>query len=83
MQLLKIGWLLSCKSHLEKPKPEAGATSGGTYAEACNCYRRRHSVIVIALLALPHIIDVNQYRGQIQAELQQRLNRPVQLVSSR
>jgi uncharacterized protein involved in outer membrane biogenesis len=36
-------------------------------------------VIVGALLALPHIIDVNQYRGQIQTELQKRLNRPVQL----
>ena len=36
-------------------------------------------IIVGALLALPHLIDVNQYRGQIQSELQQRLNRPVQL----
>ncbi len=36
-------------------------------------------IIVGVLLALPHLIDVNQYRGQIQAELQQRLNRPVQL----
>ncbi len=37
-------------------------------------------VIVLAvLLALPHLIDVNQYRGQVQAQLQQRLNRPVQL----
>ena len=36
-------------------------------------------VIVGALLALPHLIDVNQYRGQIQTELQKRLNRPVQL----
>src|SRR5580704_4974678 len=36
-------------------------------------------IIVGALLALPHLIDVNQYRGQIQTELQQRLNRPVQL----
>ncbi len=37
-------------------------------------------VIVIALLlALPHLIDVNKYRGQVQAQLQQRLNRPVQL----
>jgi uncharacterized protein involved in outer membrane biogenesis len=42
-------------------------------------------VIVVVLLAfalvlaLPHLIDVNQYRGQIQAELQKRLNRPVQL----
>jgi uncharacterized protein involved in outer membrane biogenesis len=37
-------------------------------------------VLVVALvLVVPHIIDVNQYRGQIQAELQKRLNRPVQL----
>ncbi len=36
-------------------------------------------LVVGAFLALPHIIDVNQYRGQIQTELQQRLNRPVQL----
>src|SRR5271166_5785266 len=37
-------------------------------------------VIVVGLvLALPHLIDVNQYRGQIQSQLQQRLNRPVQL----
>src|SRR5690242_15649396 len=36
-------------------------------------------VIVVLVLTLPHLIDVNQYRGQIQAELQQRLNRPVQL----
>ena len=36
-------------------------------------------VIVVVLLALPHIIDVNQYRGEIQSQLQQRLNRPVQL----
>jgi uncharacterized protein involved in outer membrane biogenesis len=36
-------------------------------------------IIVGALLVLPHVIDVNQYRGQIQTELQQRLNRPVQL----
>jgi uncharacterized protein involved in outer membrane biogenesis len=37
-------------------------------------------VIVVGLiLALPAIINVNQYRGQIQSELQQRLNRPVQL----
>src|SRR5215467_5921229 len=35
--------------------------------------------IVVVVLALPHLIDVNQYRGQIQAQLQQRLNRPVQL----
>ncbi len=37
-------------------------------------------VIVVALvLILPHVIDVNQYRGQVQSQLQQRLNRPVQL----
>jgi len=36
-------------------------------------------IIVGVLIALPHIIDVNQYRGQIQSELQKRLNRPVQL----
>src|SRR5579862_993609 len=36
-------------------------------------------VIVLVILFLPHLIDVNQYRGQIQSELQQRLNRPVQL----
>lgn len=36
-------------------------------------------LVIAAVLALPHIIDVNQYRGQIQAELQKRLNRPVQL----
>ncbi len=36
-------------------------------------------IIVGLLLALPHIIDVNQYRGQIQSELQQRLGRPVQM----
>jgi len=36
-------------------------------------------VIVVVILALPRFIDVNQYRGQIQSELQQRLNRPVEL----
>jgi uncharacterized protein involved in outer membrane biogenesis len=36
-------------------------------------------VVVAALLVVPHLIDINQYRGQIQAELQKRLNRPVQL----
>ena len=36
-------------------------------------------VIVAAILALPHLIDINHYRGQIQAQLQERLNRPVQL----
>ncbi len=37
------------------------------------------AIFVVVILALPHLIDVNQYRGQIQAQLQQRLNRPVQL----
>src|SRR5271165_543230 len=37
------------------------------------------AIVVVVMLALPHLIDVNQYRGQIQAQLQQRLNRPVQL----
>src|SRR5271166_6283034 len=37
------------------------------------------AIVVVVTLALPHLIDVNQYRGQIQAQLQQRLNRPVQL----
>src|SRR5437763_836824 len=36
-------------------------------------------LIVIAGLALPHLIDVNQYRGQVQAQVQKQLNRPVQL----
>jgi uncharacterized protein involved in outer membrane biogenesis len=36
-------------------------------------------IVVVAILALPHLIDINQYRGQVQSQLQQRLNRPVQL----
>jgi uncharacterized protein involved in outer membrane biogenesis len=36
-------------------------------------------LVIAAVLVVPHLIDVNQYRGQIQAELQKRLNRPVQL----
>ncbi len=36
-------------------------------------------IVIVLLLALPHFVDVNQYRGQVQAQLQQRLNRPVQL----
>ena len=35
-------------------------------------------IIVVAILALPHFLDINEYHGQIQAQLQQRLNRPVQ-----
>jgi uncharacterized protein involved in outer membrane biogenesis len=37
------------------------------------------AIVVVVMLALPHLIDVNQYRGQIQSQLEQRLNRPVQL----
>src|SRR5271169_935790 len=37
------------------------------------------AVVIVIALALPRLIDVNQYRGQIQSQLQQRLNRPVQL----
>src|SRR5271169_3472651 len=36
-------------------------------------------IVVLVMLALPHLIDVNQYRGEIQAQLQNRLNRPVKL----
>jgi uncharacterized protein involved in outer membrane biogenesis len=36
-------------------------------------------LLIIVVLALPHLIDVNQYRGEIQSQLQQHLNRPVQL----
>jgi uncharacterized protein involved in outer membrane biogenesis len=35
--------------------------------------------VVGLILALPHLLDVNRYRGQVQAELHRRLNRPVQL----
>jgi len=35
-------------------------------------------LFVLVMLLLPHIIDVNQYRGEIQAQLQNRLHRPVQ-----
>jgi uncharacterized protein involved in outer membrane biogenesis len=38
-------------------------------------------LIIVALLVVPHFINVNNYRGQIQAELQKRLGRPVQLGS--
>jgi AsmA protein len=41
------------------------------------------AIIVVLLLAaaliVPHLIDVNQYHGQIQAQLQKRLGRPVSL----
>ena len=36
-------------------------------------------LLVVVMLLLPHLIDVNQYRGQIQTELQNRLSRPVKL----
>ena len=36
-------------------------------------------VLVALMLLLPHLIDVNQYHDQIQAQLQNRLNRPVKL----
>ena len=36
-------------------------------------------LIIIAILVLPSIVNVNRYRPQIQAELQQKLNRPVTL----
>ncbi len=36
-------------------------------------------IVIVVMLLLPHIIDVNQYRGEIQAQLQSRLNRPVKL----
>ena len=37
------------------------------------------AVVVGLMLALPRLLDVNRYRGQVQTELQKRLNRPVQL----
>src|SRR5450755_2781274 len=36
-------------------------------------------VFVVVMLLLPHLIDVNQYRGEIQSRFQSRLNRPVKL----
>jgi AsmA protein len=36
-------------------------------------------LIVLALAVIPRFLDVNQYRGRIQAELQNRLGRPVTL----
>jgi AsmA protein len=40
-------------------------------------------LIVVAALAVPYLIDVNRYRGRIQTELEQRLNRPVSLGEMR
>jgi AsmA protein len=39
------------------------------------------ALFVIAVFSLPFFIDVNQYRGTIQAQLQSRLYRPVELGS--
>src|SRR5579875_3838969 len=36
-------------------------------------------IIILGLILLPFIVNVNRYRPQIQAELQQKLNRPVTL----
>ena len=36
-------------------------------------------LLVLAAALIPHLIDVNQYRGRIQSELEQRLNRQVTL----
>jgi uncharacterized protein involved in outer membrane biogenesis len=35
-------------------------------------------LILVLIFCLPYIIDVNQYRGEIQTQLQNRLHRPVQ-----
>ena len=36
-------------------------------------------LVLAALLILPHFVNVNAYHGQITAQLQQRINRPVKL----
>lgn len=36
-------------------------------------------IVIVAILTLPQLVDINKYSGQIQAQLQQRLNRQVQL----
>jgi len=36
-------------------------------------------LIIIAIVALPYLLDVNQYRGKIQSELQARTGRAVSL----
>jgi uncharacterized protein involved in outer membrane biogenesis len=35
-------------------------------------------LILILIFCLPYFVDINQYRGEIQAQLQNRLHRPVQ-----
>ena len=37
------------------------------------------ALIIVALLAIPAFVNVNQYRGKIEAELQKQLKRPVTL----
>ena len=37
------------------------------------------ALLLIAMFSLPFFIDVNQYRGTIQTQLQNRLHRPVEL----
>ena len=41
------------------------------------------ALVIIAVLALPAFLDVNRYHDRIQAELQERLNRPVTLGTLR
>src|SRR5579864_5324773 len=36
-------------------------------------------LVVAAAVIVPHLIDINQYHGQIQAQLQKKLGRPVSL----
>ena len=35
-------------------------------------------LILVLIFCLPYFVDINQYRGEIQAQLQNRLHRPVQ-----
>ncbi len=59
------------------------SSSGGTKKDPMHKLAIAIAVIVCIvvglILALPHLLDINRYRGQVQAELQNRLNRPVQL----
>ncbi len=36
-------------------------------------------LLVVAMFLLPYFIDINQHRGEILAQLQNRLHRPVKL----
>ena len=40
-------------------------------------------LLVAAVLIVPHLIDVNQYHGQVQSQLEKRLGRPVTLGNMR